>query len=247
MKLFLNLFCVVLIPGLTTLFAGTVPPIDPARYNRPVILACVGDSITADRGPWGYPTQLSRMLKDQWEVKNFGVSGSTLMKKANKPYQNQAAFQEALASKADVVIIMLGTNDSKPVNWAKKDQFVEDYKDLIRQFKALESKPVILIAKPPYVSRKSDKPDINEEGVRDQLPMIDKIAAEEKVSVVDIHGATFEKNALFRDGVHPNGNGAGEIARTFYLALTGKAFEGPIPTPPPKSKTPVPTPTPAAL
>lgn len=236
-KPFLNLTFALLIAGLASVFAADpVSRIDPSRYNRPIILACVGDSITADHSPGGYVAQLSRMLKDKWLVENYGVASTTLMKTANKPYQNEGAFQQALASKADVVIIMLGTNDSKPYLWGKKNQFVADYKDLIRQFKALASGPIIFIAKPPFVARQSEKPDINEPNILEELPMIDQIAREENLAVIDIHAATQGKRELFRDGVHPNRDGAGELARTFYTALTGKVFEGPIPFPKPSPK-----------
>ena len=57
-------------------------PVDVTKFKRPVKLACVGDSITqgvgAKRGQ-SWPDQLRAMLGDQWEVKNFGLSGTTLI------------------------------------------------------------------------------------------------------------------------------------------------------------------------
>ena len=55
------------------------------------------------------------MLKDEskFEVLNLGVSGRTMMKNGDFPYWNEQAYQDALNSEADVVIMMLGTNDSK--------------------------------------------------------------------------------------------------------------------------------------
>ena len=39
------------------------------------------------------------------------------MNSGNKPYQKSKQFRAALSSNPDVVVIMLGTNDTKPANW----------------------------------------------------------------------------------------------------------------------------------
>src|SRR4051812_39426705 len=72
---------------------------DLAKRNKPISVACVGDSITAG----SFPGKLSKMLGENWKVHNFGVPGATLMNKANKPYQQQKLGKAALASKADAV------------------------------------------------------------------------------------------------------------------------------------------------
>lgn len=216
------------------------PPkaVDVAGYKAPIVLSCVGDSITARGNPNGYPSQLGRMLGEGWRVENFGASGSTLMNIGGGAYQKKGPLQEALDSKPNVVIIMLGTNDSKPYAWKKSEQFVPDYKALIGKFKALDSKPRIFIAKPPYVNDGGKTTGINEANILQELPLIDQIAKEENVDVVDVHAATLGKNELFRDGVHPTSNGAGFVARVFYTALTGKEFEGKIPPAPKVEKQP---------
>lgn len=97
----------------------------PARAR---LVACVGDSITygagiPNRQHNSYPAQLGRMLQEfdsRWECRNYGVSGATLLRNGDLPYVQQSAYQQARAAAPDVVIIKLGTNDSKPVNWATR-------------------------------------------------------------------------------------------------------------------------------
>src|SRR5260221_6562390 len=120
--------------------------VNEANYPGQIRVACVGDSITygagiTDRAHNSYPAQLASMLGSKWTVQNFGVSGTNLLKQGDHPYWNEQAFKDALAFKPHAVVIKLGTNDSKPQNWAHKDDFVADYLALIRSFQELESKP----------------------------------------------------------------------------------------------------------
>ncbi|RYX81999.1 hypothetical protein EON83_21470 [bacterium] len=200
---------------------------------RPAIkLACIGDSITAGSGTsnsfFAYPSQLQRMLGKKWEVRNFGVSATTLLNSGDKPYQKESAMKNALEFKPNVVVIMLGTNDSKPQNWAFNEQFGADYRDLISKFKALETHPRIVVCNPPLVPGAGNF-GINEPAVLKEIPLIKIMAEQEKVEVVDVHGAFADKDALFPDRVHPNNEGASVLAKTVYAGVTGEKWQGDVP------------------
>jgi lysophospholipase L1-like esterase len=200
-----------------------------AGAAEPIRVACVGDSITKGVGTTkgnAYPAQLGRMLGDKWLVQNFGVSGATLLKHGDKPYQKQAAFTNALAFHPDIVVIKLGTNDTKPANWGLKADFVADYKDLIRQFAELPSHPRFFLCHPAAVVG-GGKWDINEAGVLAIIPLVDQVAAELKAGVVEIHAALKDHPEMVPDRVHPNTAGATVIATAVYRALTGKEYTGP--------------------
>jgi len=199
----------------------------------PTRVAVVGDSITCGVGTstpaWdSYPSQVQRMLGGDYLIGNFGDSGCTLLKHGDKPYQQQGAFRQAREFKPDIVVIMLGTNDAKPQNWKFKDQFLGDYKDLIRQFKEVPSKPRIYICRPPYISKQGSD-FINAPSLLEQLPLIDAIAKDEGIGLIDAYGSIAEKDKLLPDGVHPNTAGATEIAKVVYAGLAGKPWEGTIP------------------
>lgn len=200
-------------------------PISPAAYTAPIKVSCVGDSITqgvgaGDKKSW--PDQLSKMLGDKWNVNNFGVSGTTLMKSGDSPYQKQDAFANAKALNPDVVIIMLGTNDTKPQNWKNfQTDFEADLTDMVKQFSALPGKPRIFVCYPPYIA-KSGNFGINEDNTLKEIPVITKVATALKLGVIDIHGNLKGKDEMIPDNVHPNGAGARVIAATVFKALTGK-------------------------
>lgn len=212
------------------LLSPTVRADDP---NAPIILddyegvvrvACVGDSITAGVGAArgkSYPTQLGQLLGEKWKVGNFGNSGSTLLNHGNKPYQKQGSFAAALKFKPHVVVIMLGTNDTKPGNWKLKSEFADDYHDLLGKFARLSTKPRIFICYPVPVPGKGNF-GINEAGVKEQAPMIKQIARKAKVGVIDMYAALKDHPEMLPDRVHPNTAGAGLMAKAAYKALTGK-------------------------
>ena len=189
-------------------------------------VACVGDSITHGSGTKeiktdAYPAQLGRMLGDGWSVENFGVGGATLLNHGDKPYQKQGLFKKALEFDPNIVVIMLGTNDSKPQNWKYKDQFVADYKNLIDQFKELSSHPKIYVCLPPPVPGKGNY-GINEAGVEEEMPMIQQIAKDENATIIDVYGALKGHDDLLPDRVHPNTAGAEIMAKTVQAALTAE-------------------------
>ncbi len=195
------------------------------------LVACVGDSITygagiADRTNDSYPAQLQRILQaydPAWEVRNFGVSGATLLSEGDKPYVLESAYGSARACNPDVVIIKLGTNDSKPQNWARKGDFVPDYEKMIDVFRALPSQPEVWICKPVPAFRENFtiRPDV----IRDEiLPLVEQIGREKDAPVIDLYAALLNAGSLFPDGIHPNAEGAGLMAQTIAPFLLGVCF-----------------------
>jgi len=204
--------------------ADPMAPIDPSSYKAPVRVACIGDSITQGSGAAkgkSYPAQLQSLLGDKWEVGNFGVSGRTLLKKGDFPYWKEKAYQNALSFKPDVVIIMLGTNDTKPQNWKYESEFVTDYTELVKSFQALESKPRVYVCRPCPVPEPGNF-GINEAGVTEEIKRINVLAKELKLGGIDMHAALADKPNLLPDRVHPNTEGAGEMAKAAFAVLTGK-------------------------
>lgn len=194
----------------------------PAERIR---VACVGDSITFGaavdkRDENCYPAVLGRLLGASHEVRNFGVSGATLLRKGDKPWWKEKAFQQATDFQPQIVVVKLGTNDTKPQNWKHKGEFESDARALVKHFKDLPSKPKVFLALPVAVVKSSF--GIVEEGVLAEIPLLTKVAKEEGAVLIDLHGAVATKDLFVGDGVHPNVAGAKKIAETVHAALTSK-------------------------
>lgn len=185
--------------------------------DNKIKVACVGDSITEGQelGKNTYPHQLQGLLGNSYIVKNFGVSGRTLLKKGDFPYWNERRFKQAQAFEPDIIIILLGTNDSKPQNWQYKDEFYQNYCAFIQVWKELSSQPIIYICYPIPVFQ--DAWGITTNIVKNEIiPIISQIAQDENLEIIDLYKALTSQSELVPDGVHPNQKGAGLIAQAVY-------------------------------
>jgi lysophospholipase L1-like esterase len=188
--------------------------------DQRIRVACVGDSITLGGGENrrdNYPGTLQRLLGNGYDVRNFGVNGATVRRHADQPYVRESAFGGAKEFKPNIAVILLGTNDTKIQNWGQVDRFVADYKSLVADFQALDPKPQIYlcIPVPAYI----DGDWINRDRVRELRPRIEQIGKDLHLPVIDLYTDLDGRPELFPDGVHPNPEGAGLIAKAVHAKL----------------------------
>ncbi len=189
-----------------------------------VRVACIGNSITfgagiRNRSRDSYPSVLARMLGDSYWVKNFGVSARTMLNKGDHPYMNEPAYKNALAFNPNIVVIKLGTNDSKSFNWKYKADFMKDAQTMIDAFKVLPSQPKIYLCYPSKAYLTGD--GINDDIIsKEIIPMIKKLAKKNDLSVIDLHTAMDGMPELFPDRIHPNEKGAQVMAKAVYQSIS---------------------------
>lgn len=192
-------------------------------------IACVGDSITygatiRDKSHDSYPAQLGTILGRKYSVKNFGASGYTLQESCDRPYTSHKRYKKSLDFKPDVVLIMLGTNDTKPYNWISTEAFQDDYRQLILSYQELPSRPDVILMTPASVFPENFNPakpyKIRAGVAGEAAKAVRELAKELGLPFIDIHEVTASHPEFFlQDGVHPNELGAKAIARTVYEAL----------------------------
>ena len=210
---------------------------------HPIRVACIGNSITDGHGidmatAYGYPAQLQQILGDDYWVKNFGVSGRTLLNKGDLPYMNEMAWQDAQAFKPDIVIIKLGSNDSKPQNWQYKAEFQQDLEQMITTLcpqlaqpadkkkgkkvsprRVWEGAPKIFICTP--IPALSSNWDINEGVIKNEIiPIQMDVANKYGLKIIDLHTLfAADADKMLDDGIHPDGKGARRLAEIIADAI----------------------------
>ena len=185
-------------------------------------VACIGDSITWGftlLNPWkqSYPALLQEKLGDGYEVRNFGYNDAAARIDADTPYVSKRVYRESLEWAPDIVLLMLGTNDTKTRNW-DPEIFRRDYRKIIDAYRSLPSRPRVILIAPirifPIMGLPllGVYPETMEAGVR---PAIRETAETEGLELVDLYDL-FSDTTYCRDGVHPQRTGARMLADAIY-------------------------------
>ena len=191
-------------------------------------VACIGDSITWGftlLNPWrqSYPALLQEKLGPGYEVRNFGYNDAAARFDADTPYVSKRAYRESLAWNPDIVLLMLGTNDTKSRNW-DPEIFRRDYRRIVESYRALPSAPRVILIAPIRVFPVGGIPILGvlpenmENGVR---PAIRALAAEMELELVDLQDL-FTDRRYCRDGVHPQRAGTQMLADAILSGIDWK-------------------------
>lgn len=187
---------------------------------------CVGDSITYGQGVLksreteSYPALLAAYLGEDYQVLNYGLCNRTLLAGGEMPYVAEDFAEESLEEDADIVIIMLGTNDSKRKNW-NAEKYEEEYIAFIKNYQNMESAPEVYIMMPPAVfAEVEDEGDCDDAVVKEQVvPIVARVAEETGAGPIDLYSLTESHPEWFADGLHPNADGNRAIAEAIYAQL----------------------------
>lgn len=193
--------------------------------NAQMKVACVGDSITAPATGWC--SALGTKLGSGYTTKTFGVSGTTLLKNVGQPaFSSSAQYKPSHDYAPNIVVIMLGTNDSASRNWsAGKSHFVQDYEELIDSYTSLATKPTVFLNTPPPASDDNQFTISGTTIEKEINPLIKQVAMTKMCPLVDVWAAfdgDVEKLGSF-DGVHP-----GSAAQMLIGETVAKAIMSPV-------------------
>ena len=189
-------------------------------------VACVGDSITygcmvANRNKNNYPVVLNKLLGQGYCVGNFGYTDRTAIKTADRPYTAEKLYQRSLDFRPDIVVILLGSNDSKKKNW-NKEKYIKDYGEIIDGYLNLDSSPKVYMLLPPPVFEKGKKVlyGLRKDVIDSEIyPAAIQLAQTKQIPYIDLHEIFKGKKHLFADGVHPNAQGCKLLAQEVYDAI----------------------------
>lgn len=187
--------------------------------SGPIRVSCVGDSITFGQGvflhrrQWSYQAFLAEILGKQYTFLNYGLSNRTLLPVGKDYYFKEKIGKIAWNARADILIFMLGTNDSKRALWDEV-QFEKEYRRVIEHYQQMNCFRQICVMIPPKVfdshpGRRACNTFIIEENV---APAVRRTAAACGVELIDLYALTRDHSEWFPDKLHPNKDGNRAIA-----------------------------------
>lgn len=199
-------------------------PSVPAAVKGKTTIAAVGDSNTYgfgvlfdDIGSNSYPAQVEAGLDEDYQVLNYGLIGGTLLPTSDTPWTDYPFMEASHDVNPSAVLIMLGTNDSKPQNWDAAE-YRTQLITFAQSYSELPSSPDVYLLTPPAAYENSF--DVDPTVVQEEVaPIVRDVAAAGGYTLVDVFAATEGKPDLFPDGVHPDAAGYELIADTVLSAI----------------------------
>ena len=226
MKAFLQRKMVILLAALVLVFFVLFNAGFFGGDDERIRVVCVGDSLTYGSGVIetretdSYPAQLQLKLGTSHNVMNFGLRNATASSKANLPYIESEEYKKSLQSSPDIVVLMLGTNDSKSYNW-DSEAYEDGLKELVLSYQKLDSKPTVYLMRSPYCYS-LDGTDVAEYDIQPAIVSMElgdivyKVAEETGAVFIDLYEITENQNDLYTDGIHFNAEGYKLIADEVY-------------------------------
>lgn len=187
----------------------------PGRANKSKRrVACIGDSITFGAGVMktrkteAWPALWEKSLGSGFQVLNYGVSGATLQREGDFPYRKVGFLKRLDQAVPELIVLMLGTNDSKPYNW-DRERFGREYEELVLELKNRPWPHRLVLMTPPkaFPDEKTGAVafDILDPNIQQEIrPLVFSMGEEYGLQVVDLYALTEEHPEYFCDGVHPN-------------------------------------------
>lgn len=229
---FVLVLLVLIFVGLPYFNSAAGPDNDNEEVNADdTRIAAIGDSITYDLYVAAseddfYPQQLDDLLGDGYAVHNFGVSNYAAQSSSDFPYETTEEYQESLDFNPEIVIVMLGTNDTKATNWDGSEQFKEEYIELLETYQNLSSVSRIILASPPpaFIDNEVTISGSIDPGVMVNVrDTVEEVANEFDLEFVDIYEKMTGHSEYFPDGIHPDEEGSAELADIFYQQIVDEA------------------------
>ena len=184
-------------------------------------VACLGNSIVLsnwDSIALTYPERLQMMLGDGYEVRNFGRGGSTVLQMGKYPYRFTDQYWQSIIFDPNIVIIMLGSNDTGAGFWDNRHLFAEHYKLIAESY----PKAKVYLAFPPHHLK-----PLNDERIHHYIEIIKTLG----YKTINTHTGIQWDSQDFSDSVHLTDRGLQKIASKVYYKLKPVTL-GTVPEPP---------------
>lgn len=197
------------------------PPLPRAREDR-IRIAAVGDSNTYGAGMLfrgrarrSYPGRLERILGDGYQVLNYGVNRCTLQQEGDWPYDATPQATASLHAGADIVLVMLGSNDARGDNW-NAERYETQLAGFVERYRTRGATVFLLTPPVAFPNRRG----VHEGIIADEVaPIVRAVASRLEVDLIDIFDVTSRSVTRHPDGIHLDARASAIVAEAVAEAL----------------------------
>lgn len=197
------------------------PPLPRPRDDR-IRIAAVGDSNTYGAGLLfqgrrhrSYPARLQQILGDRYQVLNYGVNRRTLQREGDWPYDGSPFAAASVAADADIVLIMLGSNDARGDNW-NAARFETELAAFVERYRARGADVHLLTPPVAFENRRG----VSWRIIQDEVaPIVRRVARNIGVGLIDVFDVTARAVTSHPDGIHLDARASALVARAVADAL----------------------------
>ena len=199
------------------------PPFDGPTYT----VCCAGDSLTFglmsdDPTTQSYPSVMAKLTQGgiRFVTENYGLSGAAVDPKDDfffaNPYVASPEYAASVATQAEIVLLMLGTNDAF---WSpNRDIFEENFTALLQTYIDLPQAPQVVVVLPPHTF--FEMAGVNYDDYLEELIAKEQTVAETLgLPVIDARSFNEGQADMFVDGIHFTVDGYALLAETIYTQL----------------------------
>lgn len=225
MQIFIVVAAVLLliVGGVVYTARRTMSPPVPRPSDGKITVAAIGDSNTygagvllKGRNTWSYPAQLAHILGEPYQVLNYGLNGRTLQRGGDSPFAANRFAEASIRARADIVLIMLGTNDSRGDNWDAKT-YESELVDFAACYGASNRSTVYLLTPPVAFPNRLG---VSERIVAEEVaPIVRRVAEQHGLPLIDVFNVTERGVATHRDGIHLDADASNLVAATIAARI----------------------------
>lgn len=209
------------------------PPLPRPRQDR-IRIAAVGDSNTYGAGMLfrgrtrrSYPGRLEQLLGEQYQVLNYGVNRRALQRAADLPYDATPFAAASVGADAQIVLIMLGSNDARGENWDAA-RFEFELAAFVERYRARGATVYLLTPPIAYENRLGVHWWIIEEEV---VPIVRRVADALGVGLIDVFDVTRHSTTSHPDGIHLDARASAIVAEAVAEAMQLPRTSAALPSP----------------
>jgi lysophospholipase L1-like esterase len=192
-------------------------PEDPADSLK---IACVGDSLThgyglLNRKKDSYPSQTAALLPRGWEIRNFGVNGACATAGHDDFYLNND-LEELVAWEADIIILMLGSNDSKDSIWETRSSYIKGIEKILNRIKGIKTRILLMTPPPCHINLFG----IHNDRIQNEIiPALRHFSIKEGYPLLETGELFLDKEGIYLDNIHMNAKGYEILSRFLTESL----------------------------